>query len=137
MRRTYSLIITFVLGFQLFSSFVFADVDYDLKEMTPQVQLALENRRDRYETLTELKSKGILGENNRGYIEVLIEGEGGEPIAQAENTDRKLIYQTIADQNGLTDAIETIEKVFAQVRRDKAQPGNMIQTEDGNWIAKE
>ncbi len=110
---------------------------YDIKEMTPQVLSALEGRRDRYDQLNTLKENSILGENNKGYVEVLKEEGNAVVIAEEENVNRKTIYQTIADQNNLTDELLTIEKIFALVQRDKASPGNMIQTEDGQWEKKE
>ncbi len=125
----------FLLAF-LFVVPVFAEGKYDIKQMTPEVQDALNDRRDRFDQLRALKSSGIVGENNRGYVEALKqEGSAGD-IVTAENRDRKVIYQTIAEQNGLENAISTIESVFAQVQRDKAEPGEQIQTEDGRWVAK-
>lgn len=109
---------------------------YTIKEMTPEVQSALESRRDRFDQLKGLKANGILGENNSGYVEVLVAGDEAFELAQAENQDRKTIYQTIADQNNLKDQIATIEKVFAEVQRDKAQAGEKVQNADGSWATK-
>ena len=110
----------------------FAQGKYSIKEMTPQVTEALENRRDRYEELVSLKQEGLIGENNRGYLHVFEGRPDAEAIANAENRDRKIIYQTIAEQNNLTDAIGTIE----EVQRDKSQPGDRIQNKDGSWTKK-
>ena len=115
---------------------VYAQKQYSIKEMTPEVQSALDNRRDRYEKLSELKVKGIVGENNQGYVTVLVKDERAEAIVDAENNDRKIIYTTIAQQNGLTDALGTIERVFAQEQRERAKPGEKIQDEDGRWVVK-
>ena len=109
---------------------------YEIKEMTPEVKTALENRRNRFDQLQALQAKGIAGENNRGYVEVLIDDPQARALAESENKDRKLIYQTIEEQNNLSDALATIEKVFAQVQRDKASPGEKIQREDGQWVTK-
>ena len=78
----------------------------------------------------------MIGENNRGYVEVLKSDAQAESIATAENANREVIYQTIAEQNGLSEEIATIEKVFAQVQHEKADPGEMIQQENGEWVAK-
>jgi len=120
----------------LYGSCVFAGGQYDLKEMTPEVQAALDNRRDRFEQLRELKAKGIVGENNRGYVEALEGDPQAESVVQAENRDRRIVYTTVEKQNNLTDALSTIEKVFAQVQREKSQPGEKIQSEDGTWVTK-
>ena len=54
--------------------------EYDLKELTSDVKTALENRRVRFEQLRAYKEKGVIGENNHGYVEFLtrrIHTEGG------------------------------------------------------------
>ncbi len=122
------------LGFN--SNVVLAEGAYDIKEMTPEVKSALEGRRNRFDQLRELKAKGAIGENNRGYVEVIGDGAGAQSVVDAENSDRRLIYKTIEQQNDLSNALGTIEKVFAQVQRDKASPGDKIQDESGNWTAK-
>lgn len=109
---------------------------YEIKEMTPEVKTALENRRNRFDELQALETRGVLGENNRGYVEVLQDNPEARALVEAENKDRRLIYQTIEKQNNLTNALETIEKVFAQVQREKASPGEKIQLEDGRWVTK-
>ena len=114
----------------------FADGKYDIKEMTPEVKAALENRRGRFDRLKELKAKGAVGENNRGYVEALSDDPDAQSLVESENQDRRIIYQTIEAQNNLAGAMETIEKVFAQVQRDKASPGDKIQNENGEWVVK-
>jgi len=115
---------------------VFAAEKYTIKEMTPQVMSALENRRSRYDELAKLKQEGRVGENNRGYVEAFSSDGNSKSLVEAENRDRKTIYQTIADQNNLQGAIGTIEKVFAQTQRDNAESGEKIQFEDGQWGKK-
>lgn len=109
---------------------------YDIKQMTPEVQQALENRRSRFDQLRDLKTQGIVGENNRGYIDVLQGDASAASLAEAENADRKIVYQTIAEQNSLEDQLDVIEKVFAQVQRDKAASGDNIQNDSGQWEQK-
>lgn len=111
--------------------------EYSIKKMTPEINQALENRRDRYNRLAEFKKQGAVGENNRGYVEVLADGGEAGAVVEAENKDRRVIYRTIAEQNDLDEnALVIVEKVFAQVQQEKAAPGDKIQTEDGRWIAK-
>ena len=109
---------------------------YSIKEMTPEVMSALESRRGRYDALQQLKQQGKVGENNRGYVEAFSGEADVQGIVASENADRKIIYQTIAAQNNLKDAIGTIEKVFAQTQREKAGPGEKIQSADGSWVTK-
>ena len=110
---------------------------YDIKEMTPEVKSALDNRKNRFDQLRALKQKGAIGENNHGYVEVIGGDSEAQSVADAENKDRRVIYKTIAEQNNLPgDALSTIETVFAQVQRDKANSGDKIQDASGSWITK-
>jgi len=113
-----------------------AQAQYDIKTMTPEVEKALEGRRARYEQLKSLKAKGTIGENNKGYVESLIDDAETKKLADAENVDRKTIYTTIAAQNDLGDALKVIEETFAKVQREKAASGEMIQTPEGQWEKK-
>lgn len=113
-----------------------AENKYSIKEMTPEVKAALDVRRGQFDQLEALKNSGDIGENNSGYVQALTDNSEAKAVADTENSNRKVIYQAIADQNGLEDAIATIEKVFAQVQRDKASSGQKIQLEDGSWVIK-
>ncbi|HQO59173.1 MAG TPA: DUF1318 domain-containing protein [Candidatus Omnitrophota bacterium] len=113
-----------------------AAAQYAIQEMTPEVQAALDGRRNRYEELVHLKKEGLVGENNRGYVEAFSERQDVLQLVADENRDRKIIYTTIARQNGLTGALATIERVFAQEQRDRAQSGVKIQNGDGSWVTK-
>ncbi len=110
---------------------------YDIKEMTPEVKAALDGRRSRFDELKSLKAQGAIGENNKGYVEVLKSEGAAQSVADAENRDRRFIYTTIVAQNGLPEgALGTVETVFAQVQRDKAGAGDKIQDASGQWTAK-
>ena len=113
-----------------------AEGKYSIKQMTPEVEAALNSRRERFDQLRRLKSDGIVGENNKGYIDVLQDTGDAQAVSASENKDRHVIYQTIGEQNGLENALGAIESVFAQVQRDKAGPGDKIQSEDGRWDTK-
>ena len=113
-----------------------AETQYKIQEMTPEVHAALDGRKARFEALRALKDQGIIGENNHGYVEALSDDQQAKDLVKAENKDRKFIYKTIEQQNNLTDAMETIEKVFAQVQHDKAMAGDKIQDDNGQWVTK-
>lgn len=110
---------------------------YDLKEMTPQVQAALDGRRQRYDQLQEYKQQGWLGENNRGLVEALNDSSSAKRLAVEENADRMTIYRAIVDQHQLGEkGLDLVQQAFASVKRDKAKPGDYIQTAEGDWIQK-
>jgi uncharacterized protein len=109
---------------------------YDIKTMTPQIKAAFDNRRTRFSEVSAYKQQGVFGENNRGYIDVFSGDSTSQSLANAENLDRQIIYKAIAEQNGLTGALNTIESVFANTQRTKAQAGERIQLENGQWVNK-
>ena len=109
---------------------------YSIKQMTPEVQSALDGRRERYQRLEDLKGQGLVGEDNRGYVQAFGNDPAVIAVVDAENQDRRIIYQTIAQQNHLTGALQTIEQVFAQEQRDRARSGVKVQEPDGSWTTK-
>lgn len=112
-------------------------VSYDIKEMTPAAEQALSGRQARFGQVQELKAQGVLGEGNRGYVEVIKDEGQARQIADAENRDRQTLYRTIAEQNQLgADGLSVIESVFAEVQREKARPGDSIQLPSGAWSKK-
>ena len=113
-----------------------AEAKYSLKEMTPEVSAALDARRARFDELADRKSKGMIGENNQGYVTALVSVPEVEEVVTTENNDRKVLYTTIAAQNGLSGEMAIIEKVFGEVQREKAKSGEMIQNDNGQWVAK-
>lgn len=110
---------------------------YDLKTVTPEIQQALDRRQDRYDTLQQLKAHQSVGEDNLGHVANLSGLPEVQLVVDAENYDRELIYQAIVAQNELGEAaIQTVRSVFAQVQRNKAQPGEKIQMPNGEWMVK-
>lgn len=108
---------------------------YDIKEMTGEIKNALSGRQDRYSQLKQLKSDGAAGENNQGYVEAL--SAAAKSVANAENADRRVIYSAIVQQNNLGGSgLAQVQKVFAEVQRDKASPGESIQLASGEWTKK-
>lgn len=108
-----------------------------LQYKTPEVDAAIESRQARYETLQQYKSQGLVGEDNKGYVAARGGGAEVEELVAAENADRDVIYNAIIEQNNLTSAdIANLHSAFAEVRRDKAEPGEWIQLPDGEWAQK-
>ena len=109
--------------------------EYDLKQITPAVQKALDGRRERYNLLEQLKNEGKIGEGRDGFVVNLTGDADAEPVVAAENKDRNVIYNAIVQQNDLPETeIHTVRRVFADTQRSKAKSGQMIQTESGKWV---
>jgi len=110
---------------------------YDLKEMTPEIQAALNRRKARYDTLKEFKDKDWVGEDVQGHAAALGGDSGVAALVALENQDREIIYQAIVQQNGLpADAIETVRAAFGEVQRERAGSGDRIQLPSGQWVDK-
>ena len=110
---------------------------YDLKEITPVVQGAINGRQSRYQEIQRLKTSGVLGEDNQGFVKVLKPSPDADSLASGENADRQAIYQAMVDQNQLgPDGMAQVRSVFAEVQRGKAQPGEFVQLRSGEWVQK-
>ncbi len=88
----------------------------------------------RLPVIIELKSKGIVGENNKGFLEFVGGQHEKADVVQAENSDRAQVYEAIAKQQGVTP--ELVGKRRAAQLRDLAKPGEWLQNENGQWYQK-
>jgi uncharacterized protein YdbL (DUF1318 family) len=93
-----------------------------------------ERMKQRLPVIKELKTKGIIGENNRGYLGFVGAEQAQEAVVAAENKDRKAIYTHFAKQQKTT--VEFVEKVQAERKAQKAITGQFFQTQDGQWVKK-
>lgn len=110
---------------------------YDIKEMTPAIQQVLDARKARHSELRRLKSEGLLGEDNQGFVKVLADDPMAQELARAENTDRQVIYEAIVEQHQLgSEGLAQVKAAFAEVQREKAQAGVSIQLPSGEWVKK-
>lgn len=89
---------------------------------------------ERLPIIKELKNRGIVGEDNRGFLRFIGTAEERKDLVAAENQDRKTVYEAIARQQGTT--IDVVEKIRARQIAEKAQPGEWLQDEKGNWYQK-
>ncbi len=84
--------------------------------------------------IQELKTKGVIGENNLGYLELVPGNKGNEQIITDENNDRKAVYAAIAKQQGAD--IDLVGKRRALKIAENAAPGEWLQDEAGKWYKK-
>jgi uncharacterized protein YdbL (DUF1318 family) len=90
--------------------------------------------KDRLPVILELKAKGIVGENNKGYLEFIGGKREKADVVAAENEDRTTVYAAIAKQQGTT--IELVGKRRALQISEKADSGDWLQDAAGNWYQK-
>ena len=113
--------------------------EYRLKTKTPAVQKVLNHRKARSPELQTLKSKGLIGENNKGFLTILKPSlqPKEKSLVDAENHDRKFIYNTVVAQNHLgSESLAKVEAEFAKTRHARASKGDFIQTPSGKWVQK-
>ncbi len=101
-----------------------------------QAQGIKERMKQRLPDIVELKEKGIVGENNKGYLSFRTGGtEAQKQLVNEENADRRTIYEYIAQKEGVP-----VEKVGARRAvqiAENAKPGEYLQDKDGNWYKKQ
>ncbi|MBT3386463.1 MAG: YdbL family protein [Desulfobacula sp.] len=90
--------------------------------------------KQRLPVIADLKTKGVIGEDNRGYLGFVTGASEQQSVIAAENKDRKMIYKHFAKQQNTT--IEFIEEIQANRKAKKAKPGEFIQSRDGSWHKK-
>jgi uncharacterized protein YdbL (DUF1318 family) len=88
----------------------------------------------RLPVIKSLKDQGIVGENNRGYLEFIGKKKEKEDVIAAENKDRKLVYEAIAKQQSTT--VEVVGRHRAAQIAEKAQAGEWLQDANGKWYKK-
>ena len=89
---------------------------------------------ERLPTIRALKGKGMVGENNKGYLEFVSSKQENADVVEAENKDRKKVYEAIAKQQGTT--AELVGKHRAIQISKKAQAGELLQDANGKWYKK-
>lgn len=118
-----------LLIIMLFGSF-FANVSSVADDLSA-VKRQMEKR---LPIIIELKSKGIIGENNTGYLQFIGGRREKEDIVQAENQDRRKVYESIAKKEGAS--IEQVGQRRAQQIASKARKGEWLQNPTGKWYQK-
>jgi uncharacterized protein len=116
----------------------------DINISTPAIRNIRSSIEGRFPQLVPYYNGGNVGITNRGYLE--IRNQGGLDIGavgslrglvDADNGDRRRLYQEIASANGLGgDTIPQIERLFADSWQNQARPGWWIQRGDGTWVSR-
>ena len=83
--------------------------------------------------INQLKSAGVVGENNKGYLEFRA-AKTNEALIAEENQDRGTVYAAIAKREGATS--ELVGKRRAKMIEEKGSAGQWFQKDDGSWYKK-
>jgi uncharacterized protein YdbL (DUF1318 family) len=89
----------------------------------------------RLTAINALKAKGLLGENNKGFLEPRGKiSDDDAKIVAAENADRKTVYAMLARKLG--QSIEIIGTRRAVKIAEKSKTGLWVQSPEGKWMKK-
>jgi uncharacterized protein YdbL (DUF1318 family) len=89
--------------------------------------------RERAPEIAKLKADGVIGETDEGYVDFVKGKDKGAEVVDAENADRKAVYENIAKDTG--ESVEKVAKQAAQKQFDHAKPGEWLKV-DGKWKKK-
>jgi len=93
-----------------------------------------ERMRERLAEVVALKAAGIVGENNRGYLEFVSDQRQKVELVMEENQDRQEVYKAIAKQQGTT--VDLVAERRAKQIADNALRGEWLQDSQGKWYQK-
>ncbi|KPJ97290.1 MAG: hypothetical protein AMJ60_11980 [Desulfobacterales bacterium SG8_35] len=90
---------------------------------------------DRLPTIVQMKADGVIGENNRGFLEFVPgAAQKMQGVVTDENKDRQMVYSAIAKQQSTT--AELVGERRAIQIAEKAGAGEWLQDASGKWYKK-
>jgi uncharacterized protein YdbL (DUF1318 family) len=89
---------------------------------------------ERLPQVDQLKAKGVIGENNRGFLEARGSDAAAGAVISGENSDREAVYAALAKQSGST--ADAVGKARAKHIAGSSAAGVWLQKEDGSWYKK-
>lgn len=111
----------------------------------PAIRKIIDSRAARLAEINGYKSSGVIGENNKGDLEIRDLGAISDlrvradvqKLVRAENADREQLYREIAAAKNIDPAqLDKIRETYAATLRENARPGDWIQMPDGSWKQK-
>lgn len=108
----------------------------ELDDSSPRVTQIANAMKQRHPELEAIKKTGAVGENNRGFVEIVNASVFNNPAAEneaqriiaAENEDRKALYREVARLNSDQNVpVSVVERVYAQTRLKRAKSGEIFQ----------
>ena len=91
-----------------------------------------ERMKERLPIITALKTKGFVGENNRGFLEFLKAEKPHQDDVKAENRDRLTVYKIIAERQKTTPDLVGRQRAAQIAQREPK--GNWVQDAGGKWL---
>jgi uncharacterized protein YdbL (DUF1318 family) len=119
-----------------------------MSEDKKKVLEAVQGRKFNKDDVEEFLKAGIVGENNRGFLEIIHPENIGndetlkkrvEKIVQSENEYRKVIMDRIIllNEEAAKAGEENVGHIFAKMNQDNVPAGSWIQLDNGEWVKKQ
>ena len=111
----------------------------------PAIRKIIDSRAARLAEINTFKSSGVIGENNKGDLEIRDLGvltdlrarAEVQKLVRAENADRERLYREIAAAKNIDPTqLDMIRETYAGTLRENARPGDWFQAPDGTWKQK-
>ena len=113
---------------------LFVSQAYAQEGLGLEVEQAAMRRRDRKQQLSSFEASGVIGENESGLVEVRASaGPDAQALVNAENTDRMIIYNAVAQKNNTS--VGEVQKIYANRLQGDAPSGTPVET-GGVWKIK-
>jgi len=84
--------------------------------------------------INALKDSGLIGENNKGFLEYRTADKPKKELIDAENKDRDIVYKAIAKSQGASPLL--VSQSRAKMIAENGQSGRWYQKPDGSWYKK-
>jgi uncharacterized protein YdbL (DUF1318 family) len=88
----------------------------------------------RIPAINALKDQGVIGENNKGFLEYRSAGRPQQSLIDAENSDRAAVYAAIGKNQGASPVL--VGERRANMIAENGQAGHWFQKPDGSWYKK-
>lgn len=118
----------------------------DTSDQRRSVLQAIQNKIFNQDDIREFKRKEYVGENNRGFLEIMTKGEEAdsltrkriEQVVEEENRDRSVLYERVLalHQQATAEGDSTVQALLADLSQNKTESGTWIETANGEWVRK-
>lgn len=119
----------------------YAQQDVDVS--TPEIRAIRASIKDRSAQLFPYLDSGHVGIGLDGLLKVrtteglaLKQRADLQRLVEAENADRRRLYQEISRANGFPEKVDEVQAIFADSWRDKAAGGWYLEQGGGGWKQK-
>ncbi|MFH2059703.1 MAG: YdbL family protein [Pseudomonadota bacterium] len=84
--------------------------------------------------IQQLKTSGVVGETNKGYLAFVGSSNGQDDVIAAENKDRMELHTIVAGMQNIS--ISQVEQNMGLLLAKRANPGEYFQNASGAWQKK-